>query len=272
MNFGLSAPTSEKVGDLAVEVEKLGYDAIFRADHIGGRMYDPWITLAYIAAKTTTLRLGTIVTAVTRYVPGYLAQLISTVDVLSKGRTIAGFGAGHNIAEYVNYSPQGVYPKPRERVAQYKEALQLIRRLWIAPPYEEVNFEGKYYTMVDAHLFPPTVQKPHPPIWQGGGGNYMLKIAAEYCDGWIGMAWGALTVTPEEYEAKVKKIKNHAKKINRDMSKFTFVVGGMSSAEMIEEYKTAGAQFFNFDTRAASLEKYVELMQKYATEIIPSFK
>ena len=274
MKFGMSGI------NVAVEAEKLGYDAVFTADHPGRNMLDTWIALAWVAGKTSSLRLGTTVTPVPSYVPMRLAKQIATVDFLSNGRTIPGFGGGHGWIDFRNYHPQGVYPQPPERVAQYVEGLKLILRVWTAPPNEEVFFKGKYYSVEDATLWPRPVQKPHPPIWQGGGGPYMLKLAAKYFNGWIGPTWGPLELTPQEFGAKVKKIQTHAKKYNRDMSKFNFVTMGSvsDSAELIEKYRAAGA---NYHISGGPLvagrpvrgkpEEFIKHLQKFAKEIIPSF-
>ena len=267
--------------DAGVEAEKLGYDGLFLADHPGMTMLETWIALAWVAGQTTKLRLGTTVTPVPAYVPMRLAKQISTVDMLSNGRAIAGFGAGHGWIDFRNFHPQGVYPRAKERVAQYVEGVKVILRLWTAPAEEEVHFEGTYYSLEDATLWPKPVQKPHPPIWQGGGGDYMLRIAAKYMNGWLGPTWGPLGISPEVYSAKVEKILAYGKRYNRDMSKFDFVVYGSvtDSAEQIEKYRAAGA---NYHIAGAPLvagrplrispEEYIKVMQKFAKEIVPSFK
>ena len=278
MKFGVSGQVPPI--DVAVEAEKLGYDGLFLADHPGMTMLETWIALAWVAGQTTKLRLGTTVTPVPAYVPMRLAKQISTVDMLSNGRTIAGFGAGHGWIDFRNFHPQGVYPRAKERVAQYVEGLKLILRLWTAPAEEEVHFEGKYYSLEDATLWPKPVQKPHPPIWQGGGGDYMLRIAAKYLNGWLGPTWGPLGISPEVYGAKVKKILAYGKRYNRDMSKFTFVVYGSvaDSAEQIEKYRAAGSNYHIVTGRLAAgrpvrdpPEEYIRLLQKFAKEIMPSF-
>jgi alkanesulfonate monooxygenase SsuD/methylene tetrahydromethanopterin reductase-like flavin-dependent oxidoreductase (luciferase family) len=267
--------------DVAVEAEKLGYDGLFVADHPGmAGTLDTWTTLSWVAGQTTRIRLGTTVTPLPAYVPMRLAKQISTIDRLSNGRTIPGFGAGHGWIDFRNFHPQGVYPKALERVAQYVEGLKIILRLWTAPAEEEVHFEGKYYTLEDATLWPKPVQKPHPPIWQGGGGDYMLKLAAKYFNGWLGPTWGPLGISPEVYSEKVKKVLAYGKKYNRDMSKFTFVTMGSvtDSAEQIEKYRAAGV---NYHVAGAPLvagrpsisspEEYIKALQKFAKEIVPSF-
>ena len=150
--------------DVAVEAEKLGYDGLFIADHPGLTMLETWTTPSWVAAKTTKIRLGTTVTPIPAYVPMRLAKQISTVDMLSNGRTIPGFGAGHGWIDFRNFHPQSVYPKAIERVAQYIEGLKIILRLWTAPEEEEVYFEGKYYSLEDATLWPKPRKTEHLPL------------------------------------------------------------------------------------------------------------
>jgi len=126
----------------AQEAERLGFDSLFVSDHVTGRC-DTWTLLSYLAAKTTSIRLGTGVTPIPRYVPTILARKIASVDQLSKGRVIAGFGAGWSPLEFRNFAPGGVYDFPRERIEKATEGLRLMIKLWTQP--RNVTFRGKYY-------------------------------------------------------------------------------------------------------------------------------
>jgi alkanesulfonate monooxygenase SsuD/methylene tetrahydromethanopterin reductase-like flavin-dependent oxidoreductase (luciferase family) len=279
MKFGVGLLGSAKVDEVAVEAERLGFDAIFLPDHIGRLgAKDPWITLSYLAAKTTNIRLGTMVTPVPRYVPGHLATMIADLDVLSNGRVIAGFGTGYQFYEFRNFTNEGVYDFPQVRLEKYEEALRLILKLWTTPHPYTVSFRGKYYSVLDATVWPKPVQTPHPPVWHGGGGAKSMRIAAELCDGWMGPIFGGSAVSAEKYGAKVKTIHKFAKERNRDMSKFTFLSWGsiydssesptgtiikMDNVKLIEDYKAAGCQYWL--TVSA-------LMHQFAKEIMPSFK
>jgi alkanesulfonate monooxygenase SsuD/methylene tetrahydromethanopterin reductase-like flavin-dependent oxidoreductase (luciferase family) len=278
MKFGVAIMGPGKVDDVAVEAEKLGFDGVFLADHIGRLgAKDPWITLSYLAGKTTNIRLGTMVTPVPRYVPAYLATIISEVDGLSNGRVTAGFGTGYQYYEFRNFTNEGVYDFPQVRLEKYEEALRLILKLWTTPHPYTVSFKGKHYSVLDATVWPKPVQKPHPPVWHGGGGANSMKVAAELCDGWMGPIFGGSAVSPEKYEAKVKTIQRFAKKYNRDMSKFTFLSWGsiydssesptgtvvkMDNVKLIEDYKAAGCQYWLTVST---------LMHQFAKEIMPSF-
>ncbi len=262
----------KKLVNAAVEAEKFGYDSFIISDHTY-HPHETWNLHAYLAAKTTRIRLGTSVTAVPRYVPAVLARRIAHVDVLSNGRVIAGaFGTGYNWKEFRNYTLDGDYPWRRERVDKCAEAIQLMIKLWSSGWKSKlwVDFKGKYYSVRDAVLVPKPVQKPYPPVWYGGTGNYALKtIVAKYCDGWMCPNYGPETTvtTAEAYEAKMKRIQRYAKEYNRDISKFTWaVISPESTVEKIEEYRAVGCQYYIF-TRGG-----YEGIQKFAKEIIPSFK
>lgn len=268
----------QSLGDIAVEAEELGYDGIWCEDHPGrpGAL-DTWIRLAYMAARTTTIKIGSAVTPVPRYVPTYLAYVISTLDVLSNGRVIAGLGAGYNYNEFRNYTKEGVYPTPLERIERFEEAIRLMLRLWTTDHPFTVNFKGEYYSVEDEEFFPKPVQKPHPPIWQGGSGSRSLRMAAKYMDGWIGPIFGGNATTPELFRHRVETIKSLAKEAKRDISKFTFASwGGIKdvptmmrfmpepdTVDLIEAYRTAGCQYWITPSQT---------MEQFAKEIIPSFK
>jgi len=291
MKFGIVCMDgfNEKVGDIAVEAEELGYDSIWFADHIGTLgMRDPWTTLSYIAAKTTRLKLGSAVCPITRYNPGHLATMISNLDLLSNGRVVAGLGMGYQFYEFRNFTNEGVYDPPNVRFEKYEEALRLLLKLWTTPHPYPVNFNGKYYSTMDAAVWPKCVQQPHPLIWQGGGRRKSLELTAKYFDGWFGPIFGTnAAYTAEIYEDKVKKIQKFAKEYNRDMSKFTFASWGtiydagipleeiygtpamgagmifkMDKVELIEQYKAAGCQCWLIAS---------PFMQQFAKEIFPSF-
>ncbi|MEM0049171.1 MAG: LLM class flavin-dependent oxidoreductase [Candidatus Bathyarchaeia archaeon] len=276
------------------EVESCGYDGIFSPDHYdlpvpefpSNKLIETWTTLAYIAAKTKKVRLGTVASPVPRYVPSQLAKIIANVDILSNGRIIAGLGAGWNREEFLNYSPHGYYDDPKARVEKFLEGLQIIVKLWTE---EKVTFKGKYYKLENATLLPKPVQKPHPPIWSGGFGSRMLEISAKYCNGWFvhREAWapekgGYGAPTPEEYSKKVELIKKYLRYYGRKEEEFTFaLLGWMPEKEkmkdeikVLEKYAEYGCQYYIVEIplkQPLSNGKYIELIRVFAREIIPSF-
>jgi alkanesulfonate monooxygenase SsuD/methylene tetrahydromethanopterin reductase-like flavin-dependent oxidoreductase (luciferase family) len=158
----------------------LGVDGFVLPDHYsspqGNETLEAWVTLAYFAATTDRIRLGTLVTPIPLRPPQLLAKMVSTVDVLSKGRSFLGVGAGWSKEEFEGYSQ---WDEPTIRVEKVNEGVVLIKKLWTEPA---VNFEGKYYRVKGAVLLPKPIQKPHPPLLFGGKGIKMLKLAGKYAD------------------------------------------------------------------------------------------
>jgi alkanesulfonate monooxygenase SsuD/methylene tetrahydromethanopterin reductase-like flavin-dependent oxidoreductase (luciferase family) len=293
LSFGIN-PTPhpwedvKKFDEWCVEVEGLGYDAVLIPDHYdlpvppfpSNKLVDAWTTLSYVSAKTSSIKVGSLVSPIPRWIPSQLAKIIANVDLLSEGRVIAGFGAGFHIGEFLNYSPTLSWDEDRIKVQKFEEGLRVILKLWTE---EKVTFTGKFYMLKDAVLLPKPLQKPHPPIWSGGMGPQMLKLTAKYCDGWIAHRAPSphRIKSAEDYEARVKAIQNYLKNYGRDVQKFTFAfllmigldVKDMKEAsELIEDYSELGCQYFIVEfTPPPPPQKYIELTEKFAQEIIPSF-
>jgi alkanesulfonate monooxygenase SsuD/methylene tetrahydromethanopterin reductase-like flavin-dependent oxidoreductase (luciferase family) len=266
-----------------LEAENSGYDAIFIADHYNlplqdflyNDSLDAWSTLSFIAARTKRVKVGTCVTPIPRYVPSQLAKVIATVDILSKGRVIAGFGAGWFPEEFISYSPQGVFDKPRVRTERFLEGLQIMIKLWTE---DKVTFNGKYYKLKDAELLPKPKQKPHPPLWSGGLGSRMLKFTAKYFSGWIlprGGRKGEKVITPLEYGQRVETIKKHLKDYGRSSDMFTFALLEIITERLdnelknIEKFLLAGCNYCIVEMRPPT--KNIELLRKFTKEVMPSF-
>lgn len=166
--------------------------------------------------------------------------------------------------------------EPRIRVEKFLEGLKVMIMLWRE---DNVTFEGKYYRLRDAVLLPKPKQSPHPPLWSGGMGPKMRRIAAKYCDAWLSPA--AIFTTPEKYEEEVNRIRGYLKEYGRDVDKFTFGLFHHISEDMnkniwvAEEFAKAGCQYFiaNLPVRRTPVYngKWIELTRKFAKEVIPSF-
>ena len=140
--------------------EELGFDSGWLAEHHFSRYglgSASLMLLANIAARTTTLRLGTAVIIPPLHHPVRLAEDTATLDLLSGGRLDAGFGRGTAGYEYTGYSVDS-----DESQARFQESIHIIEGLWTTPGF---TFEGQHYQVKDANLVPPPVQKPHPPMY-----------------------------------------------------------------------------------------------------------
>jgi F420-dependent oxidoreductase-like protein len=139
-------------------------------------VFECWTSMAALARDTKTIRLGQMVTCNGYRPPSLLAKMASGIDVMSHGRLILGIGAGWYEHEYVAYGYD--YPETPERLRMLRESLQVIKAMWTQ---DEATFEGRYYRIRGAMNEPKPVQKPHPPIWIGGGGEKVtLKLVAQY--------------------------------------------------------------------------------------------
>jgi F420-dependent oxidoreductase-like protein len=175
----------ETMSRCAQEAERAGYDALFLYDHFHTvpdphleAVFECWTSMAALARDTKTIRLGQMVTCNSYRPPSLLAKMASGIDVISHGRLILGIGAGWYDHEYRAYGYE--YPETPERLRMLREALQVIKAMWTQ---DEATFEGGYYKIRGAINEPKPVQKPHPPIWIGGGGEKVtLKLVAQHGD------------------------------------------------------------------------------------------
>lgn len=134
--------------------------------------------LTYAAACTERLRLGVAVLLIAQRNPINLAKSLSSLDVLSNGRLIAGVGIGQSTAFYAAY---GIVPEGR--VTRFRENLEIMKRLWTE---DRVTLDGRFSHLNAIPMEPKPVQKPHPPIWFGGRAPAALRRAVELGDGYIG--------------------------------------------------------------------------------------
>src|SRR6266852_5796992 len=190
-NYTFPGVTDDKLFDhvamLANTAERAGFDSVFVMDHfyqlpsIGPRtdpMLEGYTVLAGIAARTKTVRLGTLVTGVTYRNPAFLAKVATTLDIVSSGRAILGLGAAWNEDEHRGYGYE--FPPVAERLSRLEEALQICRAMFRE---EAPTFEGRYYRIEGALNSPRPIQPNGPPIMIGGGGEQRtLKLVAQYAD------------------------------------------------------------------------------------------
>ena len=172
---------------LADACEKHGVETLFRSDHyisqgdeLGSVAHDAWTTIAALAARTSALRFGTLVSPATFRAPGLLANAAATADHVSGGRIELGLGAGWNEREHRAYGFP--FPETRVRVEMLAEQVEIVHRLWTE---QHVDFRGTHYSLEDAPGQPKPLQQPRPPLLVGGGGGRgtigaALRFADEY--------------------------------------------------------------------------------------------
>ena len=172
---------------LADACEEHGVEMLFRSDHYvspgdeaGNVAHDAWTTIAALAARTSRLRLGTMVSPATFRAPALLANAAATADHVSGGRIELGLGAGWMEREHRAYGFP--FPETATRLEMLAEQVEIVHRLWTE---ERVDFRGRYYTLEDAPCQPRPLQQPRPPLIVGGSGSRgtvepALRFADEY--------------------------------------------------------------------------------------------
>jgi alkanesulfonate monooxygenase SsuD/methylene tetrahydromethanopterin reductase-like flavin-dependent oxidoreductase (luciferase family) len=212
---------------IVLECEKLGFDSVWLKDNFtsswlnayfsnkedeGPNSEDPilecWTTLSSLATLTKRIRLGAILVNIHR-LPSITAKMLSTLDIISNGRIEFGLSAGWYENEIRSYGLS--FPKASTRLEMLEEGVIIIKRMLTE---NQASFEGKHYTIKDAKCIPKPIQKPHPPIWVGGGGKKTLQLVAKYADGWN---YGLCTYN--EYLSKISILRNCCKAVGRDYEK-----------------------------------------------------
>ena len=160
--------------DYVIEAESLGYHASFIVEHhfTGfGQVSATLNLLTWIGARTTTLRLGTAVLVLPWHNPVLLAEQAATLDLLSGGRLDFGVGKGYRHNEYASFR----IPM-EDGQSRFEESIDIITKSWTSN--ERFDFHGKHWQYDDIVVEPPTIQRPHPPFWQGAGHPDSIKRVA----------------------------------------------------------------------------------------------
>ena len=196
-----------------LEADRLGFDTAWGHDHllnqddVSAPEDEGWTALAALLALTTRIRGGLMVSSNTFRHPSVLAKMATTVDVISGGRLDVGIGAGWFEDEHRQYGL--LLPPVGERMRRLEEACRIIKALWTE---RRATVEGEYYQVRDAYCEPKPVQKPHPPIVIGGGGEkLLLRIVAQHAD-----VWNLAKGTPEEFRHKCAVLDEHCRAVGRD--------------------------------------------------------
>ena len=259
----------------AQTAEALGYDLIVFPDHlvnegpdrqldVKSRAFDHVAMAAVVMEATKKIRVGHLVLCNLFRHPSITAQSLMTLDQLSNGRLLAGIGSGWTETEF---RMSGIpFPPITERLRMLDEAIQVILSLW---KNDRTTFDGEFYHLKDAILWPKPIQQPHPPIIVGGGGKGLLRLAAKYADyvniipdagkrGHISMEVVKRT-NDKSFREKVSFVRDEAKRLGRKpdavrISNFIF-------ATIISESKEA--------TRK-SAEMMAAMFQQTADELLAS--
>ena len=197
-------PNIARIFEVAKDCETLGYDSVWAYDHLAPywirtrSSLEGWSLISAVAARTTRIKVGSLVTNVTLRNPSLLAKITSTVDNISGGRLIVGLGIGDkmSIPELRSYG----YPFPNleARLTLLRETIIILKSMWTGT---EVSFRGKTLKLSHAICKPKPKQKTGPPIWVGGSHRRLLDVTAELADGWY--HWGLTGEKLHQLEAYI---------------------------------------------------------------------
>jgi F420-dependent oxidoreductase-like protein len=203
--------------EIAVAADEGGFASLWVMDHffqippVGPAerdMLEGYSTLAFLAAATRRVRLGTLVTGVTYRHPGVLVKTVSTLDVLSGGRAMLGIGAAWFEREHRGLGVP--FPPLGERFERLEEALRIAKQMWSG---EVTRFDGRHYRLAETLCVPRPLQRPHPPILIGGMGEQKtLRLVARHADACNLFAYAGAP----EVGRKLDVLRRHCDEIGRD--------------------------------------------------------
>jgi F420-dependent oxidoreductase-like protein len=236
---------------LALAAESAGFSGYFRSDHYmtmepGDGLPGPtdaWLTLAALARETSTIRLGTMVTAGTFRLPGVLAIQVAQVDQMSGGRVELGLGAGWFEAEHAAYG----IPFPSARHARLAEQLAIVTGLLATPLGETFSYDGKYYQLKDSPALPKPVQSPVPIIIGGHGPTRTPALAAQYAQE-FNVPFASVAAT----EAQITRVRATASGRDLVYSAAVTVCVGKDDAEVARRAKVIGRDVEDLRTNGAA--------------------
>jgi probable F420-dependent oxidoreductase len=260
-----------RTDELAVALEERGFESLFVPEHThipasrkspwpGGadlpkdywHTHDPFVALAYAAAVTKTLKLGTGICLLAQREPIVTAKSVASLDMMSNGRFIFGIGGGWNVEEMEDH---GVAYK--SRFAQMRENVLAMKALWTE---EEASFHGDFVNFDATWAHPKPVQKPNIPVILGGETDYTLRRIVEYGDGWLPRA-------RHGFDAKenIARLARVAEEGGRDPSEFSVsVFGAPGEREVLDGYAEAGVTRALLTLPSEPRDDVLRRLDKYA--------
>jgi probable F420-dependent oxidoreductase len=295
--------TPEALGTLVARGEALGFSSVMIADHVvfpttveskypytadgrfpgQGDALEQLALMAFIAAKTSRLRLVSSVMILPYRNPVFTAKALATIDVLSHGRVTAGVGVGWLREEFQALGAAAF----ERRGAVSDEYLKIFKLLWTTSP---ASFAGEFYRFTDVQCLPHPVQKPHPPIWIGGHSHAALRRVARLGDGWhpVG-ANPAVPLRPAELRTLLDELARLTEAEGRDPGALTisykapvydvgrpvapgedrrpFTGSGEQILDDVETFARLGVSELIFDFRSETLGESVERMERFAKSL-----
>ena len=289
--------------ELIVAAEEAGFDSAWTVEHTvipelhaskypyskDGRMAgdrydlplpDPLIWMAYVAAHTTRIKLGTGILILPQHNPVVVAKQIATLDLMSGSRVLLGIGVGWMREEFQVLG----LPPFEERGAVTDEYIRAFKELWTE---DDPHFEGKYISFDDISFLPKPVQKPHPPILIGGSSVAARQRVARFGDG-----WHTLRQTPRQFAKGRADIFERTEIAGRDASALRFSLSipirftdtppsapvmdrtaltGTNDdiAETINAYKIVGLDEIVLGISSAEMNLNIKTMERFMHDVVP---
>ncbi|HYE90980.1 MAG TPA: TIGR03619 family F420-dependent LLM class oxidoreductase [Terriglobales bacterium] len=294
MQIGVHLPTTQPGGvtkealvGFALEAERREFASLWVSDHVvipgqtdgypmGGRFpippdrpyLEPIVALAAAAAVTTKPRLGCSVFILGHRHPVVMAKMLSSLDALSNGRLIVGVGVGWWKDEL------DILGAPFERRGRHAdEALRVFKTLWTR---DMPSFDGEFVRFPQVGFAPKPLQRPHPPIWVGGGSAGAYRRVVEHGDG-----WHAMTRTPEHFKEELAKVRAAADAAKRDMTTIELSLrfsltedllakGPQAAIDTLAQLKHLGLQHVLLEFRRAEHGRMFEILDLVSTTIRPA--
>lgn len=245
-------------------------DHFFQMEALGpaqNPFLEGYTSLGFLAAQTTTIDLTLLVTGVTYRYPGVLAKAVTTLDVLSQGRSMLGLGAAWYEREH---SALGIpYPPLRERFEMVEETLQICRQMWSE---DDGPYEGKHYRLNETICAPQPIRRP--PILIGGDGEKKtLRLVAQYAD-----IWNSMSASVEELDHKIDVLNRHCDAVSRDPAEIRKTSGGIATTDpfqdldgylkTVECYAALGVDMINVGPLPGNPDP-VGFVRRLGDEVIP---
>lgn len=260
----------QELGDACVAAEAAGLTWMSVMDHyfqmvragfpVDDPMLEAYTTLGFLAAKTSTIRLGVLVTGVTYRYPGLLAKIATTLDVLSGGRATLGLGAAWYDREH---EALGVpFPPVAERFERLEETIQICLQMW--DPDANGPYRGVHYQLAETLCSPQPLSRPHPELLIGGSGERKtLRLVARYGD-----ACNLFATSPDEVRHKLDVLHRHCADVGRDPAQIRVTLlhqaGQLKQGDLdgfvrdVESYRGLGIDTLIVSPPDTGLTRYLE--------------
>jgi probable F420-dependent oxidoreductase len=270
----------ELVKIIATTAERLGFSTIWAPEHVvlleqyeskypysSGKfpgpadtpIADPFTTLAYAAACTNKIRLGTGICLVPEHNPLVLAKTVATVDRLSGGRFIFGVGVGWLAEEF-----QALGISFDRRAQRTREYIEVMRKLWTE---HRSSHQGEFVNFTEVMSYPKPVSEEGVPVWFGGESGRALRRVAEYGDGWIGF-----NLLPDQAAEKIKRIEELLKANGRKRSDIHLAVSPYThpiKTDDLKRYHDAGVEEIALlSSRPGTEREMVARLEQMAREFV----